>query len=117
MTSKKHLEQLIRGWLPKEANLTSAKLRMKELRIKFRRRNPPTIRDRLVGGLGGGGGALVLMGILNYVLFSWYPKSFIFVEEVVGSVLLVLAFFVWVTDKNRKTNAENSTRGFSEARY
>lgn len=112
MTLKRDLATRIRGWLPKEPNLASGKLRKKKLRIKIRGRKPPTIRDRLVGGLGGGGGALVLMGILNYILFSWYPKSFIFAEEGSGTVLLALAFFVWVTDKNRKTNAKNWTPDF-----
>jgi hypothetical protein len=107
--NKKSLENHVRGWLPKEPNLARGKLRMKELRIKFWRRKPPTIRDRLVGGLGGGGGALVLIGILNYVLFSRYPQSFIFVEEVIGILLLTIAFFVKVTDKNKKPSAKNNT--------
>jgi hypothetical protein len=112
MKLKKYLEKRIYGWLPKEPDLVSGKLRMKERRIKFRGRKPPNIRDRLVGGLGGGGGALVLMGILNYLLFSWYPKSFICTEEVVGTVLLLLAFFVWVTDKNKNKNAKIATQTF-----
>jgi len=108
MNPKKYLETRIRGWLPKEPNLARGKLRIKELKIKIRKRKPPTIRDRIVGGLGGGGGTLVLSGILNYVLFPWYLESFIFIEEVVGTLLLALAFFVWVTDKNRKASAKNN---------
>jgi len=34
MTLKKHLEQLIRGWLPKESNLPSDKLKMAEAKTK-----------------------------------------------------------------------------------
>jgi hypothetical protein len=106
MNPLRYIEKRIRGWLPKEPNLARRPLRIKAFMIKIRRRKPLTIRDRVVGGLGGGGGALVLMGILNYFLFPRYPKSYIAAEEVVGWLVVSLAFFVWITDKNKKINAE-----------
>lgn len=112
MKLKNYLEKRIYGWLPKEPNFASGKLKTKEHIIKLRRRKPPTIRDRLVGGLGGGGLALVLMGIFFYFLFSWYPKSFILTEELVGTVLLVLAFFIWITGKNKNKNGKMATQTF-----
>jgi hypothetical protein len=97
------LVSFIRGWLPKEPNSARRTFRIKAPAIKLRRRKPLTMRERVVGGLGGAGGALVLMGILNYVLASWYPKSYIVAEEVVGWLLVSLAFFVWIIDKNKKS--------------
>jgi len=108
MNLKKYMENRIRGWLPKEPNSARGLLRLKEFRIKLRRRKPPTLIDRVVGGLGGGGGSLVLSGILLYFLFPRCPRSLIVVEEIVGMLLLALAFSVWITDKKKKPSAKNN---------
>jgi hypothetical protein len=101
MRVKNQLRRRIRSWLPKEPDSSRVLLKIKEFRIKIRHRKPPTERERVIGGLGGGGGALVLLGLMNYFLLPWYPMSFIIAEEAVGWSLVSLAFLIWVTDENK----------------
>jgi hypothetical protein len=107
MTSKKTLARFMRGWLPKEPSSARKTLRIKAP-AKNLRKKPLTMSERIVGGLGGAGGTLVLMGIMNYVLLSWYPKSYIVIEQVVGWLLVTLAFFVWIKYKKKKTSVKKS---------
>lgn len=106
MNLRHRFAAFVRGWLPKEPNSTRKTLRIKAF-AKNLRRKPLTMRERVVGGLGGAGGALVLMGILN-VLSSRYPKSYIVAEEAVGWLLVSLAFSVWITEKNKKISVKKS---------
>lgn len=106
MTLRKHLAAFMRGWLPKETTSAKRTLGIKAFAKKLRGK-PLTMRERVVGGLGGAGGTLVLMGILNYVS-SRYPKSYILVEEAAGWLLVSLAFSIWITDKNKKINVKKS---------
>jgi hypothetical protein len=105
MTIKKSLESRIRGWLPKESRTTQSADDTRKFKFRLKRK-PPTLNDRLIGGFGGGGGSLVLMGILFYFLFPIYPRSVILLEELVGAVLLGIAFLFW--SRGKKTTGKTS---------
>ncbi len=85
----------IRGWFPADPALTKGNQKTKLSAPK----RPPTIRERLVGGLGASGGGLVLMGIIFYFVPS-YPKEVDAAVLFAGIPLLVAAFLVWRTYKH-----------------
>jgi hypothetical protein len=100
MHGKKDLQNRIRGWLPKEPNIAIDKVNTKKPKLTIRIK-PPTIRERIVGGLGAAGGGLTIIGALFYFI-SPIPKQFIGIELIIGISLIVIAFFVRSTYKKRK---------------
>jgi hypothetical protein len=62
-------------------------------------KEPPTIRERIFGGLGAAGGGLTLMGIVFHFT-PMYPKQVDVVVLVIGVPLLVAALLVRTTYKH-----------------
>jgi hypothetical protein len=56
-----------------------------------------TDRDRLVGGLGGAGGALVLIAFFNYLFYpSWWESIWVMNLSfgIIGTFLVLSAVFI-----------------------
>lgn len=96
MKNKKAIEQQTRGWVPKEITLP-ANAHARKTKFTARKR-PPTIRERLVGGLGAAGGSLTLSAIIFYFV-PVYPKQAVVMLLISGVPLLVAAFLVSRTKK------------------
>lgn len=124
MNVKKSLENRIRGWLPKEPNLPTNTLAPK---IKVKKlKHPPTGRERLVGGIGGGlgaaGGALILEAILSHFLTRNTGLLVTFLL-IFGAFFIAAAIAVIIFDKllgpstnvaNRNKDNKNSSAAFPE---
>jgi hypothetical protein len=103
MNVKKILENRMHGWLPKEQTLYGVSPNKKS---KLTRKGSPTLKERLVGGLGGGGGTLVASAIIFYFFVPMYPEQVIPIMLIVGIPLLAAALLV------RKTyNSKVKTMG------
>jgi hypothetical protein len=60
---------------------------------------PMTLKERLVGGLGGAGGALVLGNLLNFVLFPQVLFWEMFLAfEIIGVCLIIMAPIIHLRD-------------------
>jgi hypothetical protein len=95
---KRKEEKPVRGWFPKEPSLP---LNAETKRPKLSTNRPPTLRERLVGGLGAAGGGLTLMGLVFYFVPA-YPKLAVAGLLIVGVPLLSAAFIVRSTYKKGK---------------
>jgi hypothetical protein len=90
MKNKENIERQIRGWFPKEPVLSTGKLKVKK------HREPPMLRERLVGGLGAAGGGLTLSGIVMSFVPA-YPHQAAVMLSIVGVPLLAAVFLVWLS--------------------
>jgi hypothetical protein len=84
----------IRGWFPSDPAINASTKKPKLSTLT----KQPTLKDRLVGGLGAAGGGLVIMGIF-FSFVSSYPKLADYVLLVLGIPLLVAAILVRRTNK------------------
>lgn len=113
MNIKEILENKLRGWLPKEPNLHTNTLAPK---IKVKKpKQPPTGRERLVGGLGGGlgaaGGSLILEVILTHFL-TLNTGTLVTFLLIFGVFFIAAAIAVIVLDKllGPSTNVANCNK-------
>jgi hypothetical protein len=99
MSTKKNLMNRIRGWFPTESALLTCNSNIKKSNIKIPK-GPPSMRERVVGGLGAAGGGLVGLGIIFYFV-PMYPKQAVAILLIVGIPLLAAAIIVSRTTKNK----------------
>ncbi len=99
MNVKNTLKNRIRGWFPTESALLTRNSNIKKSNIKTPK-GPPTMRERVIGGLGAAGGGLVGLGIIFYFV-PMYPKQFVTILLIVGIPLLAAAIIVSRTTKNK----------------
>jgi hypothetical protein len=113
MKAKKSLESRIRGWFPKEPNFPTNTMTPK---IKVKKpKQPPTGRERLVGGLGGGlgaaGGSLILEAVLTHFL-TLNTGPLVTFLLIFGVFFIAAAIAVIILDKllGPSTNAANRNK-------
>ena len=94
MKTIEHFKKL-RGWFPSDPALAATNQKTKISNIK----QPPTLRERLVGGLGASGFGLILMGVFFYFVPN-YPKQANLALILTGATLLLAALFVSRTNKH-----------------
>jgi hypothetical protein len=97
MRFKDSSESRIRGWFPQEPCLNKGDQKTKLIVPK----TPPTIQERLVGGLGAAGGTLIISGIIFSFVPS-YPQTLAIAVLITGIPLLITAFLIrWTYSKKR----------------
>jgi len=95
MNTKKSWGSKIRGWFPSDPVSGAVTQKPKSPAQKA----PPTLNDRLVGGLGAAGGGLILSAII-FSFVPEYPKQVLIFLPIAGVSLLTAACLIWRKDKN-----------------
>ena len=94
MKQLRGLEKRIRGWFPVDPKLNAVEVNVEK--PKPARRGPPTVKERLVGGLGAAGGSLTMSGIIMSFVPA-YPHQAAALLVILGVPLLAAAFLVWLS--------------------
>ncbi|MCW4000197.1 MAG: hypothetical protein NWE93_08150 [Candidatus Bathyarchaeota archaeon] len=94
MKNKEHSGRQIRGWFPADPKLNAIKVNVAKPRPAIR--GPPTVRERLVGGLGAAGGSFTALGVIMSFVPA-YPNQVAVLLVVLGVPLLAAAFLVWLS--------------------
>jgi hypothetical protein len=92
INNKDKWKKSIRGWFPTEPALRSGRVNSKKSNIRIPK-GPPTLKERVVGGLGAAGSGLILLAIVFYFV-PIYSRQAIAIELIVGIALVAAAFIV-----------------------